>query len=241
MNKSFASTASMAEHMQQRLAELARNAPKAPMASCELCNDMKWIVEKGFARRCGCAGGPVDVGAPSTPLEFRSAFLRNFDTIKGTAAAVAAGRKWLDGRHDLYLHGGVGCGKTRLACSLLNEVYRKQRGGVFARVSGMLFGLQPKEDGSHSRLWTRLVENPVLVLDDVGAEREDASDFSRRTILLLYEERGDRGYRTIWTSNKSLNELSDQMGDDRLVSRIAGRADVVKITAEDQRLHRRRV
>jgi DNA replication protein DnaC len=240
MNKSFASTSSMAEHMQQRLAELARSAPKAPSATCGLCDDMKWIVENGFARRCSCAGGPTDVGAPSTPLEFRSAFLSNFDAVRGTSSAIAAGYDWLDGKRDLYLHGGVGGGKTRLACSLLNEFYRKYRAGMFARVSGMLFSLQPKEDGSHDRLWTRLLENPVLVLDDVGAEREDASDFSRRTVLLLYEERGDRGYRTIWTSNKSLNELSDQMGDDRLVSRIAGRSDVVKVTADDQRVRRRR-
>ena len=56
---------------------------------------------------------------------------------------------------------------------------------------------------------------------------------------MLYEERGDRGLRTVWTSNKSLSELSAMQNDDRLASRLGGRADVVRLTTGDQRVMRR--
>lgn len=79
----------------------------------------------------------------------------------------------------------------------------------------------------------------VLVLDDIGAERDQATDYTRRTLLMLYEARCDRNLRTVFTSNKSLQELSEMQDDDRLSSRIAGRCDVVKLTTLDQRVLRR--
>ena len=39
-----------------------------------------------------------------------------------------------------------------------------------------------------------------MVLDDIGSERTLSSDYTRRTLLMLYERRCDRGLRTIWTS-----------------------------------------
>lgn len=227
--------------LQERLEAMRQKAEAQQeyRPNCARCEDTKWVVVDTYARRCpDCVGGQTE-GAPSTPYEFRSAVLASYDALPGNAAAIKAGRLWLEGRGDLFLHGGVGSGKTRLACSLLNEYYRTHRVGMFTRISGMLFSLQPKDDNSHERFWTRLVENHVLVLDDLGAEREDATDFSRRMVLQLYEERGDRGYRTIWTSNKSLNELSQQLADERLVSRIAGRAEIVKLSTSDQRIRRR--
>lgn len=231
--------------LKRRAAEMTQEEADRFKPNCERCGDTKWIIveDQGTrrARRCPtCVEGAAEVGAPSVPYEFRGAMLSNYDALPGNASATRAAKAWLERTSgDLYLHGGVGSGKTRLACSILNEYYRRHRVGMFTRVSGMLFSLQPKEDNAHERFWTRLVENPVIVLDDIGAEREDASDFSRRMVLQLYEERGDRGYRTIWTSNKTLGELSEQLGDERLVSRIAGRAEIVKLTTADQRLRRR--
>lgn len=243
----MAPVGSLIPSLQERLEAMRRRAAEMPedessfRPNCRRCDDTKWVIVEGYARRCpDCVTGAAEVGAPTTPYEFRGCLLSNYDALPGNATAIKSAKAWLEaGRGDLYLHGGVGSGKTRLACSLLNEYYRRHRVGMFTRVSGMLFNLQPKEDLSNERFWTRLVENPVIVLDDIGAEREDATDFSRRMVLQLYEERGDRGYRTIWTSNKALGELSEQLGDERLVSRIAGRADVVKLTSADQRMRRR--
>jgi DNA replication protein DnaC len=174
------------------------------------------------------------------PYEFRNAVLSNFESLPGNAAAIKVAKEWLAASEgDLYLYGGVGSGKTRLTCSLINELYRQRRTVLFMRISGMLFGLQPHEDGSHERLWQRLVETDVLALDDLASERDEATDFTRRTVLLLYEDRCHQGRRTLWTSNKSLHELSEQLQDERLVSRLAGRAMVVKLTTSDQRVRER--
>jgi hypothetical protein len=85
------------------------------------------------------------------------------------------------------------------------------------------------------------------VLDDLGVEK--ASDYSGRTLSTIYEERSDRGLRTIWTTNLGLAPdpkdrskpsrpptLSEFFNDDRLTSRLAGRATVAYFTTRDQRL-----
>ncbi len=74
------------------------------------------------------------------------------------------------------------------------------------------------------------------MLDDLGAERDAATDYTRRTLLMLYEARHDAGRRTVWTSNKTPGEVGAFMGDDRLASRIAGRCRVVELTGRDWRL-----
>jgi DNA replication protein DnaC len=101
----------------------------------------------------------------------------------------------------------------------------------------VLHQLQPGRDVEEiADLERRLFTVDLLVLDDVGAERDQASDYTRRTLLMIYEERGDRALRTLWTSNKTLQQLGDMQDDDRLASRIAGRASVVRLEGADQRL-----
>lgn len=211
-------------------------------ASCEVCDGAGWYqpVAGERYRRCDCIA-PM-VCADGVPYEFREATLENYREDPGNRSAIAKARHFLDvnGR-DLYLSGGVGAGKTRLACSILNAHARKRNTAFFARVPMLLYQMQPGRDREEvAALEQRLFSTSLLVLDDIGAEREQASDFTRRTLLMIYEERGDRGLRTIFTSNKTLSDLSEMQDDDRLASRIAGRADVILLSTADQRLLRRR-
>jgi DNA replication protein DnaC len=135
----------------------------------------------------------------------------------------------------------VGTGKTLLAAAVANEFSeRHSRGARFVRWPKALHELQPGtlSDSERRRLEQALFKAPLLIMDDVGAERDQASDFTRRMALLTYEERGDAGLRTVLTSNLNLDELARHFGDDRLSSRIAGRADVVVVTGEDLRIRR---
>lgn len=183
---------------------------------------------------------PPAVFAQGVPKEFHAARLSNFDVDPGNHTALARAKAFLEGTRDLYLSGGVGAGKTRLACSIVNESVCQRRGGTFERVPILLYRLQPGGDRDEiASLEHAVLTSPLLVLDDVGAERDVATDYTRRTLLMIYEERGDRGLRTIWTSNKNLDELAAMQDDDRLVSRIGGRADVVRLSTPDQRLGRR--
>jgi DNA replication protein DnaC len=221
--------------MRSKLAELEKQTAKAhaekmaslPPGTCEGC----------YGHGCRTCN-PPEFHALGVPHEFKSATLSNFREDLGNRSALAKAQSFLTGTRDLYLCGGVGAGKSRLACSILNTHYRI--GGRFLRVPMVLHQLQPGRDSeSVEQLEYQLFTTPLLVLDDIGAERDQATDYTRRTLLMVYEERGDRGLRTIFTSNKTVQELGAMQDDDRLSSRIAGRADSVKLTTPDQRNARR--
>ncbi len=212
---------------------------------CETCDDSGWqpIVEGGVrrARRCPCWIERQAKAADGTPLEFRDALLENFTETRGNKHALAAARSWAESGRDLALIGPVGTGKTRLACSLLNEHFRRHRAGFFVRTPMLLHELRRQEftapEDQDTSLFDRCCRESVLVLDDVGVEK--GSDYTRRTLHTIYAARGDQGLRTIWTSNLDLEGLAAFLGDDRLTSLIVGHADVVAHIGDDWRVSQR--
>lgn len=207
---------------------------------CEICGGSGWEpievdgVQRG--RWCECTKPRDD--SEGVPYEFHGVTLDSFPEREGQTEAVRRAREFvmrLD--RDLYLWGGVGAGKSRVAAALANTIHRQRKTVTFQRVPYLLHQLQPGRDNSD--LEARLLTVAILVLDDLGAERDQATDYTRRTLLMIYEARCDANKRTVFTSNKSLQELAEMQDDDRLSSRIAGRCDVVKVTTPDQRLLRR--
>lgn len=197
----------------------------------------------GTCERCygqGCPDcQPVDNYAAGVPHEFHDVTLDSYGAIDGQHTAIQKARAFCDATdgRDLYLFGDVGAGKTRLASAIANEMHRRRRLVQFVNVPILLHQLQPGRD--NGELEDRITVVHVLVLDDLGAERDQATDYTRRTLHMLYEARHNAGKRTVFTSNKSIQQISDMQADDRLSSRIAGRADVVRLTAPDQRRLRR--
>jgi DNA replication protein DnaC len=192
--------------------------------------------------RCDCFRAKRSKFADGVPVGFDAARLENYRDRQGNALALAAAREWLEGkRSDLYLWGGVGSGKTRLACSLLNEAHARGQGAYFVRVPFlMLLQLQgmddPEKKAEANAILDKCMKADPIVLDDI-AGAENASDFSRRVIVTLYDQRIDHGLRTIWTSNVNLQGLMTYYGDDRLPSRIAGAVgETIELTCEDFRL-----
>ena len=191
-------------------------------------------------RRCGCWTA-AHAAPPSVPREFRDARWSTWRQTADNRHALGEARGLAtaaDGGPDLFLCGPVGTGKTRLACTALNEAWRSgERSAAFERVPMLLYRLQPHGAGADgTETFDRLTAAKLLVLDDLGAERDAATDYTRRTLLMLYEARHDAGRRTIWTSNKTPGEVGAFMGDDRLSSRIAGRCRVVALEGRDWRL-----
>ncbi len=190
-------------------------------------------------RRCACWERAHGF-APSVPWEFRDARWATWQETADNRHALRAARELLaagEEEPDLYLCGPVGSGKTRLACSVLNEAWRSERRSAeFVRVPMLLYRLQPRDCLEPFETFERLIERELLVLDDLGAEREAATDYTRRTLLMLYEARHDAGRRTVWTSNRTPRAIGEFMGDDRLASRIAGRCRVVALEGRDWRL-----
>lgn len=208
---------------------------------CDLCDSTGWEpIESNGARtvrRCACWYRAHPSRVAGVPKFFESARLENYEPQPGTHGALAAAKRWLKGTHDLFLAGSVGCGKSRMACSLANEVGNAGTSSAFFDVSDFITRVRTAEfdrdDLVNPLGVARAVD--VLVLDDVGAA-EKASDYTLRVLLGLYNFRLGEQKRTIWTSNHTLDGLGSMWQDDRLPSRIAGAAEVVQITAEDFRV-----
>ncbi|MYN64900.1 MAG: hypothetical protein F4X11_07720 [Acidobacteria bacterium] len=209
---------------------------------CERTPGWESVEVEGVTRlqRCGCWTA-AHAAPPSVPREFRDA---RWSTWRKTAEnrhaldeAQAFARAGAEGP-DLFLCGSVGTGKTRLACTVVNEAWKAgERSVAFERVPMLLYRLQPHGTAAETAgEFNRLTAARLLVLDDLGAERDAATDYTRRTLLMLYEARHDGGRRTIWTSNKTPSEVGAFMGDDRLSSRIAGRCRVIELEGRDWRL-----
>jgi DNA replication protein DnaC len=73
----------------------------------------------------------------------------------------------------------------------------------------------------------------MLILDDLGAEK--SSEFSIQSLYLIIDHRYSEMRDTIITSNLSLREISEKVGD-RIASRIAGMCRVIELKGRDRRL-----
>ena len=221
---------------------------------CAECDGHGWVelpAGDGPVRvtRCRCWSNKLATFADGVPHEFRDARLKNYEPLPGNQAAVRAAKSCLREGRDLLLVGPVGSGKTRLACSVLNEHFDATRSGRFVRVSSWLDELRLSGDERADELQARerISAVPMLVLDDLGLQTP--SQFANLELAKLCDSRWDRGVRTIWTSNLALScgkynpsdpnrpqNLGEFLGDDRLPSRLAGRAEVAFLDVPDQRL-----
>lgn len=224
--------------LQRRLAQPpAAGATEQPKPVCTECDDTGWCYPngpEGGVLPCQTCLTRKRGQAPGVPVDEHGSRLANYHELATNRDALKHAKLWLEGVHpDLYLFGGVGSGKTRLACTLLNERWAAGDRVEFFRVAQLLAAILPGAEDIDATI-DRMSRIPVIVLDDVGASQ--ATDFARRMLLVIYEARMDRGHRTIWTSNLDLEELAGFNQDERLSSRIAGHAKVVELDGQDWRL-----
>lgn len=182
-------------------------------------------------------------GVPATivdcPANCADAVMANYTVDSENRKAVAAAYQWLstEGR-DLFLFGPTGTGKTRLAISLARYLAVSAR---YVRVPALLRQIKDAFGGETLFPLQPFVNVPLLILDDIGAEKPSA--FTMQTIETLYTERLDAGRRTIFTSNlpmstttRGTRTLSEQLDDARFLSRLFGAADQIEIRGVDRRL-----
>lgn len=207
---------------------------------CKVCQGTTWTPgpEGRGVVRCKACEDQRRGFVGSVPMAERETRLADYDgkarQITGNLADVLKHvRLFVDGVHpDLFLHGGVGAGKTALACAALNELHRQRVHCMFVRVPELLIQLQGEGDQER---FAAVCNVQALVLDDVGASQ--GTDFARRMLQAVYDARIDKGRRTIWTSNLDLDELTTFLeSDKRLASRIAGQAKVLHLETRDFRL-----
>jgi DNA replication protein DnaC len=152
---------------------------------------------------------------------------------------------------SLFISGGSGCGKTRLAVAFMREqlsevTYEVSEGvqprlikntvPIFISVPNLFFKIKQAYSGgeeTEADIINKYTEVNFLILDDFGAEK--ASDWSLQILYIIIDRRYGELKKTIITSNLSLDELAARL-DDRITSRIAGMCEIVKLTGKDRRL-----
>lgn len=157
---------------------------------------------------------------------------------------VAAGQ-------GLYLFGNTGSGKTTSIAALamsyvvtaskqaIFEGKRTKQLVLFLNVTDLLEGLKrgfdDPEVASHwaSKLSTARTV-PMLVIDDIGAEKP--SEWSRERLTELIGHRYDNERCTLFTSNLTLPELKEHIDPiGRITSRIKGMAVPIEYKGRDRR------
>ena len=146
----------------------------------------------------------------------------------------------------LYIFGNVGTGKTFLChaikkenrdCKLINTLellakikatFRNESAGVTESESEII------DEFSGESRW---VSHPdgLLILDDIGVEKP--SEWAQQTLFLIIDRRYQQLRKTVFTSNLSLDELSERLGD-RITSRIADMCKVIEIKGKDRRVNK---
>jgi len=142
-----------------------------------------------------------------------------------------------ESRKGLYIHGDVGTGKTHIAYGIQKKLDELNIQNTIHNTTELIFDIKRDFDRSvyDKRRWDeRLTEyKGVLILDDIGAER--ITDYVAEVFYLIINDRYTKMMPVIFTSNLSVAELADRVGD-RTASRIVELCDVVHLKGEDRRL-----
>lgn len=175
--------------------------------------------------------------------------LESYDKSVGDQDVYYAVMTWLknvdDNLHNgsgLFLFGGTGVGKTHLAVGLLKQVITQtQTSGYYIPITTymeMMYdelnndGSLPEEYSSpYTSKYLRSVYD-VVVLDGLGDEND--TEFTRRSITNLLNQRINNNLSTIITSLYNPKKLSLRYGD-RFVSILQSACRLVPVQGTDQR------
>ena len=141
----------------------------------------------------------------------------------------------------LFLTGEVGCGKTLYAITFLLASLRSRfvyqqgpRVHKFITVPDLLDEIKKSFDSEEKLDPVEFYSNvDFLILDDLGVEK--ITDWSLQELYRIINSRYENLKPTIFTSNATLGELSEQLGN-RIPSRIKQMGIIKKMKAIDYRL-----
>jgi DNA replication protein DnaC len=157
------------------------------------------------------------------PKRYRHARVEQLEgDLKQTAG------EW-DGDRNVLLLGNVGAGKTHAAVAMARTVHDNGREVMFRASVNLLDELRP--DGP-PEAFKRATRVPLLLLDDLGAERR--TDWTADRIAAVLVQRYDECLPTIVTSNLIPDALEATVGP-RIYSRLYDDALRLKVAGDDRR------
>lgn len=171
--------------------------------------------------------------------------MRTFATFREDAATEAAKRlaqtfcadiKTNPRATGLMLIGPYGCGKTHLAAAILHRCAEDGTPGMFVVAPDLLAQIRSSYrtgDGRADEIVDAAKNTPLLVLDDLGAEK--ASPWVQEQLYMLINHRYEHMLPTVITTNNDGAELEAELGR-RTLSRLAEMTVPIKIKAGDYRM-----
>lgn len=134
----------------------------------------------------------------------------------------------------LYIFGQVGSGKTHLACSIANELIKKDVDVLFVVVPDYLeeikYSWDQGSDFHEKEILDQAREVSVLIMDDLGVH--SYSDWTKSKIYSILNHRMNHCLPTVITSNIEYNEIGDYL-DQRISSRIIELCKPVALFVKD--------
>lgn len=120
----------------------------------------------------------------------------------------------------LLFHGPVGTGKTFHTLCIANALIDKGNSVYFTSIPREIAKLQGAYPEERQRIIHKLTTSSLLVLDDVGSERN--TSFAIEQVYMIIDARHEAGKPTIATTNTSLEELENpnEIGYDRIYDRL---------------------
>ena len=130
----------------------------------------------------------------------------------------------------LLLWGDVGTGKTYAAHCICNELIKR---GIPVFVTSFSRVLNSGFDKTEAL--RRIREAPLVVLDDLGAER--SSEYALEAVFMMVDERYQAHNPMIVTSNITLEEMKNakDIGRKRIYDRILGRCVPLRFAGSSKR------
>lgn len=239
-------------------------------AQCNACGDLGYTFERDdrgreIAQPCGCREIDRKIllyNQAKLPAQFFDAEMGNFDVRahkslkEAHTAAKFLYRNYKGGDwKGLLLMGGVGVGKTRLVCSLLNDFTLKhQIPCLFQEFTALLSTIKSQYDQgiSETGLLAKISEVEILVVDELGKGR--GSDWEVGILDQIISNRYAQKKTTLFTTNYTESKkttykehrgnssetaeprtLAERVGP-RIYSRLRGMCSFLQLDGPDRRL-----
>jgi DNA replication protein DnaC len=210
-------------------------APEDPAReSCPLgqCDGSGWLIDEGTdtARPCDCRERRVGQALTrrldgGIPKRFRGV---SFDrkpvcdldpyVLRHVRGFVQRIDEHLDAGQGLWFHGDVGTGKTSLAMLVAKTALDRGRTVAVYPVPRLLAAIRQTygdEGGdSYATLFRRLVTVDLLVLDDLGAERQ--TEWVLEQLYVLVNERWQDQRSVVVTTNTAAPDTADARSELRV-------------------------
>jgi len=158
-----------------------------------------------------------------------------FEALNGKQVAYGIAKIWdFRSMKGILFYGPTGVGKSHLACAIANQLLDD---GVFARYLRTVN--IPKENTDEVEKLSDPDEVPVLILDDLGAEK--GTDRALECLYSIIDGRGWSNAPTIFTTNFKPDELQRRLSEnkpgygERMLSRLTKLCKFVPVGGKDMR------